>query len=276
MLQVWDADTGVGLVQAEQEGIVHCLAYSPDRTLLAGGLDDAAILLWDTAGNIRFTLRDEDQIAPVTALAFAPGGARLASASATGLEVWLWDVAQGEPCLLIPDAIGGCAIECLAIHPQGAVLAVGGVDWLATGGSDGAIALWNTAERCEIATLDGGSKAIAFDPSGSRLASATLARSICVWEIEGPSPVLELIGHEDLVTCLAYSPDGRFIASGSDDRGVFLWDANSGKLLAAVHLNTQVKAIAFSPDGQSLYTGNGNTTCYQVGVAQMLAGLGAS
>ena len=79
-----------------------------------------------------------------------------------------------------------------------------------------------------------------------------------------------MIGHDDTVTCLAYSPDGRWIASGSDDRSVSLWDAATGKVLATIALNTQVKAVAFSPDGRYLYTGNANMTCYQLDTQRML------
>jgi WD40 repeat protein len=271
VLQVWSAENGSSILQATQESALHCLTYSPDSRLIAGGTGDATILLWDAAsGKTRSVLTDEDQIAPVTTLAFSHDGARLAAGSATALEVWVWDVAQAEPVLLIPDALAGCAVECLAFHPGRRWLAVGGIDWLATGGSDGAVALWDIEERCEIATFDGGSKAIALDPKGQMLASASLARSICVWDIDTRTLALELIGHDDTVTCLAYSPDGRWIASGSDDRSVSLWDAATGKVLATIALNTQVKALAFSPDGRYLYTGNANMTCYQLDTQRML------
>ena len=273
LLQSWETATGKEKLKAEQDSLIHCLAYGPDGNSIAGGTGDAAILLWNAAtGKVKSILKDEDQVAPVTALAFSHDGKALASASATGLEVWLWDVAHSEPRLLIPDAIGGCAIECLAFHPQDRWLAVGGIDWLATGGSDGAVCLWDLEERCEIATLDGGSKGIAFDPSGKRLASASLARSICIWDVESRTLSLELIGHNDTVTCLAYSPDGKLIASGSDDRNVCLWDAVSGKLVATARLNTQIKGLQFSPDGRFLYTGNANLTCYQLETQQILNG----
>jgi WD40 repeat protein len=271
VLQVWDAQSAQVLLESEEKTVLQSLAYAPDGRLIAGGCGDATIRLWDAAtGKIQKTLADEDQLTPVTALAFAPDSKTLASAGTTGMEVWLWNVDSGEPCLLIPDALGGCAIESLTFHPQGRLLAIGGIDWLATGGSDGGVSLWDIGERCEVQSFDGGSKAVAFDPTGRRLASASLERSIWLWDVETGQLAKELTGHEDTVTCLAYSRDGRWLASGGDDRTVSLWDAASGALLATTTLNTQLKGLAFSPDGRFLFTGNGNMTCYQLDVQKIL------
>ncbi len=79
----------------------------------------------------------------MTALIFAPNAPVLASASALGCDVWLWNAESGEPTLLIPDAIDGCSVEALAFGPRGDILAAGGVDWMATGGSDGAVHVWD-------------------------------------------------------------------------------------------------------------------------------------
>jgi WD40 repeat protein len=68
---------------------------------------------------------------------------------------------------------------------------------------------------------------------------------------------------------VAFSPNGRFLVTGSDDRTVRLWDPASGKQLGLVELDTQVKALAFAPDGSTLFTGNANASCYQVEVSRL-------
>ena len=81
----------------------------------------------------------------------------------------------------------------------------------------------------------------------------------------------EMHGHQDTVTCLAYSPDGRWLVTGGDDRTVRLWDATRGEQAAAWELDNPVRALAFTPDGRQVFTGNGNTSCYQIDVDLLLA-----
>jgi WD40 repeat protein len=273
-IEQWQISSGASLWHAKANRDILSLVYDRNGRLLAGGSADASIQIRDAAqGHAVAIFKDPDQNEPVTALAFSPDSLTLASASNTGLSVWLWNVENGEPELLIPDALDGCTIESLAFHPQGRLLAAGGIDWLATGGSDGAISLWDLNERCEVATFDGGTLALAMHSTGRWLASASLVRSICIWDLDIGELSAELLGHEDTVNCVAYSPDGQWLASGSDDRSIRLWEAATGRHLATTVLDTQIKALAFSPDSRTLFTANGNRTCYQLDLGNQL-GLG--
>src|SRR5262245_43005448 len=72
---------------------------------------------------------------------------------------------------------------------------------------------------------------------------------------ERPELILQT-GHSEKVDCLAFSPDGRYLASGSNDQTIKLWDVLTGRELRAIagH-NGGVRAVAFSPDGQWLASG---------------------
>ena len=140
---------------------------------------------------------------------------------------------------------------------------------MATGGSNGAVSLWDYQQREVVATFFEGTQSLAFHPSGDRLALASLEDSICIWDVNNKELLVELTGHDGPVTCLAYSPDGQWLATAGEDRTVRLWD-EEGDEQACHELDSQPTALAFSPDGRFLYTANANTTCYQLKLADLL------
>src|SRR5262245_60281560 len=73
--------------------------------------------------------------------------------------------------------------------------------------------------------------------------------------------MLVLKGHKDLVRCLAYSPDGRTLAAGSNDKTVCLWDLPSGERKPSPKPHKRiVYSVAFSPDGRTLASGSADRT----------------
>jgi WD40 repeat protein len=268
-VKVWEVAKERKVHELPEPGRLNVLAWGPDGRRLAAGGADATVRLWDAATGLPHATLEGPAL-PVTALAFAPAGRLLASASAVGCDVWLWDADRGKPALLVPDAVDGCAIEAIAFQPRGELLAVAGIDWLATGGSDGAVHLWDVVRPARHLTLAGGARALAFHPAGRLLATATLVRTVRVWDVTTGRLLRELSGHEDAINCVAYSPDGRRLASAADDHTVRLWDAETGAALGVTELDTQVRVICFAPDGRSLFTANGNSSCYQIKTQRLL------
>jgi WD40 repeat protein len=274
-LRSWDIASGKPTPALDGSPLLRTMAQSPDGNWIATSRisttpgDRSTLALYQAQTGALQAVCD-GQAGPITALAFRHDGKLLASAGVRSSDVWLWDVPSGKASLLIPDVAQPCSVEALAFHPDGKRLAVAGIDWMATGGEDGHITLWNLDEARVGQTLRGGATAMAFSPDGTRLAAAGLDRQIRLWDLTANSVALTVAGHTETVTCISYSPDGAFFATGSDDRTVRLWEADTGEQAGAWELDNAIKSLAFTPDGAFLFTGNGNSSCYQIEVAALL------
>ena len=93
-----------------------------------------------------------------------------------------------------------------------------------------------------------------ISPSGEQLATVDGdARTINLWDVTTGTAIGALRGHEGPISALAYSPDGRCLASGSADKTVRLWDLAAGKEVAVLRGHEEpVEWLSFSPDGRRI------------------------
>ena len=86
---------------------------------------------------------------------------------------------------------------------------------------------------------------------------------IKIWDVHQPKPKLRstIHGHRDTILAIAFSPDGKSIASASYDKLVKVWDVDTGKQLKSLKEHTDaVYAVAFMPDGKRLVSAAGDRT----------------
>lgn len=249
---------------------VDAVAIAPDGREVAGlgiGWDGAAIgvvTLWEPeAGRGRPLIRSEGRL---DALAFAPDGATLATASGDSRAVTFWDVASGRELSRVAGHRD--SIWSVAFAPDGRLLAVasGVVPAVAerAGGGDrvGEVRLWDLSGpepvvRASLVGHEYGALAVTFSPDGATLASGGFDRVVRLWDVATGEVRATLDGHEGWVAALAFSPDGATLATGSHDHTIKFWDVATGREHGTLHGHTgNVYSVAFSPDGTRLASGS--------------------
>ncbi len=263
------------------DGEVYVVAFSPDgKTLVSAShnKDGTQILgkLWDTAtGKLIRTLgiRERQTTRNPNSLAFSPDGKVLAVVS-TDAAVELWDTATGQRLRTLAVAGPGERAQGVAFSPDGKTLAAGN--------ATGTVMLWDVATGQARMLKGARNKAetafatVTFSPDGQTLASWVQHDSYVVLcdvatgqELRKPG---EQRGFWKSLRGVAFSPDGQTLAAGTSgdiNAGgmVELWNVATGQLVRTLEIRSSSRyrdtvSVAFSPDGQTLASGNSEGTIH--------------
>ena len=228
------------------------LSYSPDGKSLAVASYKEVIVVDPASGKaLRRLAGFPDQ---VSAVAFEPGGSRLAAAGGSpglGGEVRVWQV-EGWKELRVLRGHADTALS-LAWRPHS--------DQLATSSLDKLILIWDVEKGSIVRTIKGHAdivNTVAYSPDGKLLASGSADKTAKVFDAESGLQVAGLSTHQDAVLQVAFSPDGTYLATSSADKGMGLWKVGGWKNPERGFGHTgPVHALAWRADSSSLWAGSG-------------------
>lgn len=265
-IKIWDSQTG--RLEHTMEGHlagVNAISWSPDSTMLASGSDDKTIRLWIISTGLAHPRTFTGHHNYVFSIAFSPKGNMLVSGSYDE-SLMVWDVRSGR------------IMKTLPAHSD----PIGGVDFVRDGtlivscGNDGLIRVWDTATgQCLRTLVHEDNKAVTsvrFSPNGKYILAWTLDSSMRLWNyIEGKGRCVKTYqGHQNTKYSLSgafgtYGFPGQeqyaFIASGSEDNNIFLWDVRSKNMLQKLEGHeSPVLSVDTHPTKQVIVSGGMDKT----------------
>jgi WD40 repeat protein len=282
-VRLWEMESGreVRPFLGHALGINH-VAFSPDGKYALSASADRTLRLWDveTGREVRVF---EGHTGWVRAAAFSPDGRFLVSGSADyrpekndrDHSLRLWDVNTGQELFRFEG-------ETQSIN--GAVFTPDG-RFVLTAGEWRCVLLWDVEQRKllrRFATPESTPISIAVSPDGRMVATGHNARApqegeffdpdhsvVCLWDVETGQLIRKLRGHSAPVNAVAFSPDGRYVVSGSGghhyaetyaaakDNSLRLWDVTTGEEVWRAETGACINSVAFTPDGRHVVSGGG-------------------
>jgi WD40 repeat protein len=253
----WDLSSGQEHHLPTTLGVIGSIAFSPDGKTLAAGDIDNGTNIWDLAS--WQLLQDREESDPIKRMSFSPDGKILAIATgpkkwspeSAALTFWNWPGMDRRPEALKP----GVYINDIAFSPDGKTIAAGCFDHH--------VHLWRPFAEKAVSTLAvRGTKeawSVAFSPDSQTLAvgyddeAGQDAETLKLWDVCTGRELVNLCGHQSMVSEVAFLPDGHTLASASYDKVVKLWDTQTRKLRSTLEgAADRLRCVAVSPDGRRL------------------------
>jgi WD40 repeat protein len=254
---LWDAEQGTEIKRLRPGmGWTERIAWSPDGKLLAAATGKV-VTLWTAAGELAHKF--EPQAATIAALAWDKPGRDLAAAIQGGIAVHRIE----PPQFSVRRYTWPAACLTAAFSPNG--------KFLASGTQDGTVHFWNLVTGKDSQMRGYATKVLMteWSANGRHLATAA-GNDVVVWDFGGKGPEgtrpLELRGHTERITALAFQPDGTYLVSVGRDWRISLWQPGKETMAIDAHLSGgEISAIRWSPDGRRVAVGEakGRVTLYE-------------
>jgi len=247
-IEMWDAINGqpLGVFGNCPDG-GRWLDISRDgKKLLSEGLK-GEFQLWDvTTGQVlaKHRVNERDEMSVHCLPHFSPDGKLILTPNSNVIQIR--DAATLQPL----DAISlPVDIRSVEFSPDSRFLAIGGMD--------GVVRLWDMRWKREITSFSGNNRddtaySMAFSADGKLLYASSRNGLVRIWNVASRKLVSALSGHTELVDGLDLSPDEKILASSGDDSTLRLWDTATGQALQVIKNECPISSLRFSPSGSFL------------------------
>ena len=251
-LRLWNTESGQCLrtITGAKLG-AYAVAVSPDGKKTAAGCKDGVLREFSLAdGSLLRELKGH--LGYVRSVAYTHDGARLLSSAGDGsIRVWTRD--KPEPITILQGHRGG--VLTIAVSKDNRRLV--------SGSRDGTVRLWDLPAGKQIKALEGHRswvEAVAFCADDAHALSAGYDSRLLRWNLETGKIVTEM-PHNRRDHALVTGADGTRAYSAGDNGGIACWETRSGKLLQELRGHGRsIRALALSPDGETLVTASDDTT----------------
>ncbi len=248
-IHFWDVATGeLQLTFAAHANSIDALKYSPDGKMIASRGGDNNVCLWDAnTGEFLRIFRDNTGDSSID---FSRDSKTLAIVSYDG-TIWLWNTHTGEQLKIIK---WDTKLKYVQYSPDGKTYAC--YD------DDGTMLLFNakTGELLRTLKMPGHRQSVMdfrYSPDGRTLAVSS-GYEIYFWDVPTGELQKTITGYADVVSTVIYSPNEETLVSLDDI--LRIWDLGTQKLLKTLSLESSIRRIAYSPDGETLACGTYDKT----------------
>lgn len=261
-------------LESHREGVT-CVAFHPIFSSLASGSEDYTIKIWDwELGELERTVKGHTKTVLDVDFGGPRGGTLLASCS-SDLTIKLWDPSDGYKIIrTLPGH--DHSVSTIRFIPSGAAGFPASGNLLVSASRDKSLRIWDVSTGYCVKTIRGHAdwvKDVSPSFDGRYLLSGGVDQTARIWDASSGEAKATLLGHENVIECCVFAPaasyehlasmaglkkpppassSAEYIATGSRDKTIKIWDARGTLVKTLIGHDNWVRGLVFHPGGKYL------------------------
>ena len=240
-LMFWDVATGTKINEWNTGATIYGIAWSFDGKYIATGHRDSSIRVWDVATGtlIQALIGHRDE---VLTIAWSPIDPAILASGSADSSIYVWNVTTGNRLASFTEAFE--PVDEISWSPDGNQIVAISLDHQ--------VRIWDLQTGKKIRQIRFEGRGVAWSPNGHAILMGGVETGI-IWSlvINRQVAAIQSGRHEQVLSSVAWSPDGSLFVSASWDRTVRIWDSDNGLEKKVLDDHSGVlDSVAWSPDGK--------------------------